>query len=203
MDEIKTAVAKNISALRTAAGLTQAQLAEKLHYSDKAVSKWERGDSVPEIGTLKAIADLFCVDLDYLVTTEHKTKHDINIKTQFDKNLLENHSIITGISILIVWFAALFIYVLTDIISSGVHNHWISFVYAVPVTMVVWLVFNSVWFKKKTNFLIISFLMWSVLAAIHITFLIYGVNIYKIYAFGIPGQIVIILWSRLRFKKNN
>lgn len=51
--------------------MTQLELAESLQYSDKAVSKWERGESVPEIATLKAIAELFDVTLDSLVSEEH------------------------------------------------------------------------------------------------------------------------------------
>ena len=70
MNDIKAIIAKNITDLRLAKGLTQLELAEQLHYSDKAVSKWERGESVPEISTLMAIADLFGVTLDHLVN-EH------------------------------------------------------------------------------------------------------------------------------------
>lgn len=72
MEDIRSVIAANITALRTSSGMTQLDLAEKLHYSDKAVSKWERGESVPEIGTLTAIADLFGVPLDYLVRSEHE-----------------------------------------------------------------------------------------------------------------------------------
>ena len=71
LEDIRSVIAANITALRTSSGMTQLDLAEKLHYSDKAVSKWERGESVPEIGTLTAIADLFGVPLDYLVRSEH------------------------------------------------------------------------------------------------------------------------------------
>ena len=68
MENIKQIVAKNIADLRRASGLTQMEFAEKLNYSDKAVSKWERGDSLPDVAVLKQIADLFQVTLDYLVT---------------------------------------------------------------------------------------------------------------------------------------
>ena len=61
MEELREIIAKNISDLRKKSGLTQIELAEKLNYSDKAVSKWERGDSVPDVGVLKQIADLFGV----------------------------------------------------------------------------------------------------------------------------------------------
>ena len=72
MEEIKSIIARNIARLRAAAGWTQLDLAQKLHYSDKAVSKWERAESVPEIGTLISIAELFEVPLDSLVRAEYK-----------------------------------------------------------------------------------------------------------------------------------
>ena len=75
MENIKLIIAKNVTALRTSRAMTQLELAEKLHYSDKAVSKWERGESIPEIGTLIAIADLFEVPLDYLVREQHKKQN--------------------------------------------------------------------------------------------------------------------------------
>ena len=67
MEELKTVIAKNISELRRSAMMTQLDLAERLNYSDKAVSKWERAESVPDISVLKAIADIFGVSVDYLL----------------------------------------------------------------------------------------------------------------------------------------
>ena len=67
MEGTKNTVAKNIVRLRQASGMTQAELAAKLNYSDKAVSKWERGESLPDVAVLSKIADLFQVSLDWLV----------------------------------------------------------------------------------------------------------------------------------------
>ena len=67
MEDLKLIIAKNISTLRKAAAMTQFELAEKLNYSDKAVSKWERGESLPDVSVLKAIADIFSVDKDFTV----------------------------------------------------------------------------------------------------------------------------------------
>ena len=63
MSDIKSIVAKNISELRQKRSMTQLELAEQLNYSDKAVSKWERGDSLPDISVLCDIAALFSVPL--------------------------------------------------------------------------------------------------------------------------------------------
>ena len=59
MNELKNIIASNITYLRKQKKLTQAELAQELNYSDKAVSKWERGESVPDIETLKNIAEMF------------------------------------------------------------------------------------------------------------------------------------------------
>jgi hypothetical protein len=79
-----------------------------------------------------------------------------------------------------------------------VEIHWLAFVYAVPVTLLLWLIFNSVWFNPRTNFLIISGLVWTTLGAFHISFLLFDRNIWKIYLLGIPAQLVIVLWSRIK-----
>lgn len=194
MEDLKPAVAKNITDLRTAHGLTQLELAEKLNYSDKAVSKWERGESIPDIAVLKQIADLFGVSLDYMVSYEHKTAPGKK------SGKTRNHGFITGMSILLVWLIATFSYVIVQLVAPLSAVHWLSFVYAVPVSMIVWLVLNSVWFDRRRNYLIISLLMWSVLGSVYISFLPFGFNVWLIFLLGIPGQIIILFWSRLKFR---
>lgn len=204
MAELKAVIAKNISELRTSHKLTQLELAEKLHYSDKAVSKWERGESVPEIGTLIAMAELFGVTLDYLVSEEHEMPSEtdkVEVNEGDKKRKTRNRAIISVMGILIVWFVALLVYVILNLVSGSIGVHWLAFVYAVPATVLLWLIFNSIWFCRRRNYLIISFLMWSILATFHITTLALGHNFWQIYLFGIPGQAAVILWSRLKFTK--
>ena len=201
MSELKSIIAKNIAELRRERGLTQLELAERLNYSDKSISKWERAEAVPDVAVLKEIADLFGVSLDYMVEEEHKQKTMDKISA-FKK--LHNHAFITGICVLAVWFIALSGFVMTDIVAgSGLKFTWLSFVYAVPLTFVVWLVLNSIWFNKRRNYFIISLLMWSVLAAVFVTLLLFVGNLWKIFLLGIPAQIIIIFWSRLEYKKVN
>ena len=77
-------------------------------------------------------------------------------------------------------------------------NAWLNFIWAVPVSALVWLIMNSVWFNRRRNYLIVSILMWTVLAAAHITLLVAGVNVWLIYLLGIPAQISIFLWSGVK-----
>lgn len=61
-----------ISALRRAAGMTQRDLAEKLNVSDKAVSRWERDESAPDLTLLPLIADLFDITVDELLRGQRR-----------------------------------------------------------------------------------------------------------------------------------
>ncbi|MBQ8409847.1 MAG: helix-turn-helix transcriptional regulator [Clostridia bacterium] len=201
MEDIKSIIAENIVRLRRNSGLTQIELAEKLNYSDKAVSKWERGESVPDISVLKAIADLFGVTVDYLITADHKdeivTDDPEQIKQMEDKQRRRKRKrvMIAGMSVLLVWLVAACVFVPIDIALKNTFAHWITFAYAVPVSMLVWLIFNAMWFNRRRNFLIISLMVWTLLTAIHLTILIFGYNIWQFYLLGIPGQLIIILWS--------
>ncbi|MBQ7255357.1 MAG: helix-turn-helix transcriptional regulator [Oscillospiraceae bacterium] len=194
MNDIKATVAKNIAQLRQEKNMTQLELAEHLNYSDKSVSKWERGDSLPDIAVLAEIAELFGVTLDYLVQETHPQAP----KQQAQPARQYTRGIITGVSVLLVWLIAMLCYVVISLVAGSSGAQWLAFVYAVPVSMIVWLVFNSVWFNPRRNYLIISLLVWTGLAAIHISFLAYGTNIWLVYLLGIPGQLIILLWSRMR-----
>ncbi len=201
MEDIKSTVAKQIAALRAQNGMTQLELAEQLHYSDKAVSKWERGESIPELATLVAIADLFDVTLDELIRNRKPAEASASSVSVTDKKKHANRSIVTAISILLVWFLASLAFVVLDLLPSDVHHHWLAFIYAIPISAIVWLVLNSVWFNRRRNYLIISLLTWSLLAAIHISFVAFSINIWQVYLLGAPGQLVILLWSGLYRKK--
>ncbi len=197
--ELKQIIAENIASLRRSSELTQADLAEKLNYTDKAVSKWERGESIPDVAVLKTIAELFGVTVDYLLTADHD-KSEAPTPT-VEKRRMNNHVAITYMSILLVLFVATFVFVMFDLIDMDASAHWLAFVYAVPVSMIVWLIFNSIWFNTRRNFLIISLLTWTLLISLYLTLIPLGFNIWQIFVLGIPGQAIILLWSRIRGKK--
>jgi len=201
MDEIKQIIAKNIIELRKMNGITQVQLAEKLNYSDKAISKWERGESVPHIAILKEIADTFGVTIDYLVTETHNDNTPKNNDVHA-KRKKRNRIMITGISILLVWLLATFVFVVTRFILGPQEWNTLIFLYSVPCSFIVWLVFNSTWFNKRLNFLIISMLMWTALSSIYFSFFMFGLNIWLVFVIGVPAQAIILLWSGIRSSKN-
>ncbi len=200
MTDIKTIVAKNISELRVANKLTQLELAEKLNYSDKAVSKWERGDSMPDISVLVSIADLFGVPLDYLIREDHQPQE---AQFEYKRQPRYSRAVIALVSLIGVCSVALLAFVLISILAPETTHQWLCFIYAIPVISVVWLILNSIWFNKKRNYLIISILMWSLLLSLHISFLLSHINIWMVYLLGIPGQIIILLCSFMKRKTKN
>lgn len=198
MEDLKSIIAKNIVGLRQGAKLTQSDLAERLNYSDKAISKWERAESLPDITVLKAIADLFEVPLDYLVRENHVMAQEKKTESVVRKK--RNHLVITMLSILIVWFVATLAYVMMDMIVPTFIVRFLVFVYALPISMIVWLVFNSIWFNSRRNYLIISLMMWTGIASIVLTLYAFGIGSWQLLLLGIPGQAAIWLWSKLQYR---
>ena len=196
---LRETVAKNLSDLRKKNAMTQADLAEKLNYSDKAVSKWERAESIPDVVVLKRIATLFGVTVDYLLADEHDENAPAGI---IPKRLSTRaHILITCISVLLVWLIATTVFVMSTISLGEVRSFWLVWIYAIPVSAIVFLVLNSIWFNQKINYLIISLLMWSVLLSTHLTAHVLGYEIPLIYLLGAPGQVIILLWSKIRKNK--
>lgn len=204
MQDLKLIIAKNLTELRKQRGMTQLELAERLNYSDKAVSKWERGESLPDITVIKTIADLFEVTVDYLITEEHKepTPAANAAPAPKKRTSFRTAAAITGMSILLVCLIATFLFFILCYAIPEAHPIYrlLPFIFALPTAAIVWLVMNSIWFNRRRNYLIISLLMWSLLLAIWLTVLP-AMNLWLIFILGIPGEAIILMWSGMRFKR--
>ncbi len=201
MENLKLIIAKNITELRRAASMTQLDLAQKLNYSDKAVSKWERAESVPDISVLKAVAELFEVTVDYLITDHGDSAFPIKEEKNEEPKRSRvdvTHIIFVCMSVLLVWLVGTVAFVLLDAVGGG--ENWLAFIYCIPASFIVWLVLNSCWFRGRFNFIIISALMWTVLTSLHVTLLTFGTNFWLFYILGIPCQAIIIAWAALAWK---
>lgn len=201
MSDIKQIVAKNILTLRTKNQITQLELGEKLNYSDKAISKWERGESIPDVTVLKSIGELFGVSVDYLLS-----EHDGTEKKQetYQADIIDievNHKVIAMISIVGIWTLALLIYFI--IYWANKLKLWQIFLYAIPLTCIVLLVFNCIWSKRKIfRFGIISALVWSVLLVVCVCVRTFAnFPIWQLLIIGIPAQILIALSFMIRKKR--
>lgn len=193
MDDIKKVLAENLIELRRSKKWTQAEMADRLNYTDKAVSKWERAESMPDVEVLKQIADLFGVTLDYFV---HENAHQEKEKFLLPQKIRNNRIIITSMIISVVWLLGTIIYVYSFI--NAAVNLWQVFLWGVPASALVLLIMNGVWGKRKYVFYIMTLLVWSTLGCAYVQFLEY--NVWLVFLLGIPLQTLIVLWAILKLK---
>jgi len=204
MTELKKIVAHNIATLRVNAHLTQFELGEKLNYSDKAVSRWERGEAIPDAYVLLMMSEIFGVTVDYLLK-EH-TEEELSEEQQAEveplpeeekpKRFSPNHKRIAWITFLSIWALSLLVFVITATAGAA---FWLIFIYALPVSGIVLLVLNSIWGTRRHNLILVSVLVWSVLLALHLSLLPLG-NFWMIYLLGNPAQVIIPIAFGIRKK---
>jgi len=202
-ETLKNTIGSNISNYRKQAGLTQAGLAEKLNYSDKAISKWERGESIPDVLTLLQLSELFGIGVNDLLADPNALPGNPGTlekaMTQVSEKALKrkaDKSIIQRLCSTLVWFVALLVFVVIS--SLGIPKSWLTFFYAIPANAIVLLSLRSAWRDFRWNQALISIIVWGSLLSIYLTLLVFfGWNIWKVFLLGLPGQAAIYLWSRM------
>ena len=185
MEDLKLIIGNNISQYRKIYNMTQIELAEKINYSDKSISKWEKGDGVPDIYVLKSLADIFNVTVNDLIT-EHKND-DIRKPA---KNKKKRYIVIL-LSVALVWLVAVAFFVLFKWIMPE-RRCWLAFVFALPETFIVLLVMSKLWLNKIFRFFSCTGIVWTSIMTFCTTFVFEGS--WMLYLVGIPLQIMIILW---------
>lgn len=193
MKDIKPIVAANLATLRRENGLTQAELAEKLNYSDKAVSRWEQGDTLPDINVLVQLCDFYGITLDALV----------NENTEFEKQKKSYKASIAYriwfciLSVSVVWLCATVVFVYSQIVNYAHSNYWIIFVWAVPVScLVVHFMSKGMPNRNIISLICASVFSWSLLTCIYLHFISY--NLWLIFVVGAPVEVVIVLWYKIK-----
>lgn len=203
-ENLKFQIGANIVSYRKQANMTQAGLAEKLNYSDKAVSKWERGESMPDVLTLVELAKLFDITVNDLLmdpneipaSTEGGLEKAMERVAERTLKRKANKGIILKLSSLLVWGIALLVYVV--LASVNVPYSWLAFLYAIPINAIVLLSLRSAWRDFRWNRALISIIVWGCLLCLHVTLLVFcHANAWRIYLLGIPGQAAIFLWFKL------
>ena len=205
-EELKIRVGANIARLRKSRGLTQAELAERINYSDKAVSKWERAESLPDVLTLICLAEQLGTDMNTLTGLQPANPEAVSIpepepasvpeQPPVKKKPTADRGVIQKLSSILVWVVALFLYMVLD--EFGVKNLWLLFVVAVPANAIVLLSLRSAWKLYGMNRILISVIMWGFLLVIYLLLLLTAkVNVWKILPMGLLGQAAIILWFKM------
>ncbi len=194
-ENLTTVIADNLIYYRKKAQLTQSELAEKINYSDKSVSKWERGEGVPDIYVLVELAKLYGLNVDDFLTSKKKQKV---------ANMFLSKFLITLISIALVWFVFTFIFICLKIFAGKYEEsfpYWLLFIYAIPVSCVVWIVFNDVFFKRIYNIISVSVLCWSIALSLYLSLMDVVEKFELIFVIAVPFQVMIVLFYTLLLGK--
>lgn len=192
--DYKTIIAKNLIAYRKNSKLTQQELADRLNYTDKAVSKWERGEAIPDVLVLKQIADMYGITVDDFfkeLDQVQLAKPPENIKRRNAK-----HFLIGLMSAVLVWLVATVIVVIVKLALPSSNIIFYAYIASIPATFIVLLVFNTLWGKMWANALLVSGLVWSLCLMFHLFLQIK--NSWLVYMIGAIMQVLVIFWYLLQ-----
>ena len=193
-------LAKNLAYYRKASGLTQLELAEKFNYSDKSVSKWERGEGFPDVFVLKSLADFYGINVDDFYASEHK------------KITVQNHSLrkqvyIKLLSVGVGWLVTLLTFFLLNTLFRELHAEvkfqtWLVFVYGALISGIILLVWDFIYHHRFLRMIDTSIIIWTATASLFFTFMvIMDMPLPLIFVVAAPLQVLEIIWFLYRRNK--
>ena len=189
-ENITALIAENLIYYRKKAKLTQGEVAAKLAYSDKSVSKWERAEGVPDIHVLVELAKLYGLTVNDFVTKKKKER----IANRFISKLL-----ITSMAIGLVWLCATIAFFVLRFFmptTDQFFKAWLTFIYALPISFIVAIVFSSIYFNKLATMISVSGLVWTIALSIFLTFINYE-EMWLIFIVAVPLQVLVVAFFLL------
>ncbi len=191
LSELKLVTASNIIKLRTGAGMTQAELGAQLNYSDKTISKWERGEAIPDAYVLTQLAEIFGVTVDSILSSHDKWE------APEDQEPDKNYScrVIIAIAVIGVWTAAL-----TAFVTLWLFNIilWKIFIVALPVSILTYMVLICVFGRKKHLQYVIAAFVLSLFLLLYC--MLPGANSWQLFLIAIPAETIVFLSCNIRRK---
>ncbi len=190
MKTLNEIISENLILHRKNNLLTQSEVAYLLNYSDKSVSKWEQGHSIPTLEVLMELSKIYNVTLDELVTDKDIKR--IDERKELEKLVKKRYSrlIISLISITGIWIISTIIY--STLTMLNIPNASLAYLWSVPTTTLMAFLFNIIWGKRNMSFIILSLLLWLTISAIYITTYSYY-PMKELFYIGVPIQVVIFL----------
>ena len=185
-EKMREYFARNLAHYRNALGLTQIELAERLNYSDKSISKWERGDGLPDLLVTAQIAEIFGLTVNDMIAEKPK-RHLMTTR---------NKIIITLLSMGVAWLVATILFFICEIIFPSIKVWWLFYIYAIPLSAIVGIVFSCIWWKKIHLFASVSTLIWSAALCVMLTVLV--PKIYLIFIVAAVLQVLALLWFLIK-----
>ncbi len=193
MENVKAIVSQNLIRLRKEKNLTQAELAKLINYSDKAISRWETGDVVPDLETIYALSEVFGVPVSEITEKQSEEKETKENAPSLSQKILSQIFLVCEI-----WFiiGAIFVYLKI----SRQTNLWQIFVWGVPATALMLWFFNR---KEPLNvllFIYASIFVWSFITCVYLHLL--DSNPWYIFFLGLPLQGLLIVRYIFNYKQH-
>lgn len=196
LSELKLISASNLIRLRTEAGLTQAELGEKLNYSDKTISKWERGEAIPDAFVLTQLAEIFSVSVDYLLSSHDDWEAPKEEEEQPQERSFSVSTVI-AISVIGVWTLALTVFVVCWLFDKIV---WQTFFVALPVSLLTYMVLICAFGRRKYLQYVVDAFLLSLILLVYV--LVPGERPWQLFILAIPAVIIVFLSFHVRRRPN-
>ena len=188
LEELKLVTAGNLINLRTGAGMTQAELGAKLNYSDKSISKWERGEAIPDAFVLTQMAELFGVSVDYILSS-HDAWEPTVAPVDPRQDVVYSTSVITAIAVLGVWTLALTAFVTLWLAVDQLR--WQIFVAAFPVSVLTWMVLMCVFKRTRHLKYMVALFVLSIFVCVYL--LLLNRNPWQIFMIAVLAEVIVFL----------
>lgn len=195
MESITNIIAANLAYLRRKNNLTQQELAQKINYSDNAVSRWERGEATPSIETLQVIATFYDISISDLL------KEDLSeIQKPENKEKLVQSILLVIFSVSVIWTLGAIVFLYSRMIDGPIFffgkHRWLIFIFSIPISMLILQFFNKrMWRNKIATLLVHSGFWLSLITSIYLLLLFrYGTNLWPVFFLIIPIELAQVLW---------
>ncbi len=191
LSELKLVTASNIIKLRTGAGMTQAELGAALNYSDKTISKWERGEAIPDAYVLTQMAEIFGVSVDMLLSSHDKWQPAPDPDAVPDRSY--SVSMIIAVAVIGVWTLALTAFVALWLVGI---IRWQIFVVALPISILTYLVLICVFGKRRHLQYVIAVFVFSLFLTVYLLFL--QSNPWQIFLICVLAEVLVFLSCNIK-----
>lgn len=193
-EELKLICAGNIITLRTGSGMTQAELGARINYSDKTISKWERGEAMPDAFVLTQLAEIFGVTVDHILSGHDEVEAPAGLPVE-DNEPRVRVDVIMAIAVLSVMTSALTAFVILWLLGT---IEWRIFLVGVSLSLLCMLVLNCVFYKGKgLKFIVAAFVLSLFILAF---FIVPGSRPWQLFLIAVPAIAIVFLAFRIRVK---
>ena len=107
---VEKIISQNLIDLRKNKNLKQSELSKQIGYSDKTISRWENGTTVPDISTLVKLAEFYGVTLEELIHENAVQKYQENTRKKSQEEVINFYSLL-GLGVLTIWAVAVMVHI--------------------------------------------------------------------------------------------